>query len=390
MTAPRQPRQWVEGDPEPTDVYEVQHTNSQRYRRTFVTVNYGGSVVVRFWAWQSGPSGALLSWDTLAGRLGGYKLTEVLTDDEVPGVLPETPEPPKACECFAVPEERWTRHYDATEPGSMVEPNPDCPVHGSSATIPAPQSSPTPLLPLSVPVETEGQVEAADGDLSGSLATEARKVANSLRGEVLVSGEMMARRLRALADDVDEIALKVEGWSPPLPEGEDRPGHGGDPVRRAQFAEEKLAEVIGWCKDADAAAIKCVYVIDRIREVLVDFGQLDKSNQTTALEALEKIDAILDAIPSSLLPADEPGLLRRLSALFASTGRQHPAAWLADAATASEEGREWPVLPDKPNYAQVDVYGYDGRFLYAGLLQARADGGWNVFHHTDSRHQAQP
>jgi hypothetical protein len=34
-----------------------------------------------------------------------------------------------ACECFVVPEEQWTRHYDATEPGSMVEQNPDCPVH---------------------------------------------------------------------------------------------------------------------------------------------------------------------------------------------------------------------------------------------------------------------
>jgi hypothetical protein len=34
-----------------------------------------------------------------------------------------------ACECFVVPEEQWTRHYDATEPGSMFEQNPDCPVH---------------------------------------------------------------------------------------------------------------------------------------------------------------------------------------------------------------------------------------------------------------------
>lgn len=37
---------------------------------------------------------------------------------------------------------------------------------------------------------------------------------------------------------------------------------------------------------------------------------------------------------------------------------------------------------------RVDVYGYDGRFLYAGTLQPRQNGGWDVFHHTDSRHAA--
>lgn len=46
--------------------------------------------------------------------------------------MAETSEPrlgTGACECFVVPEEQWTRHYDATEPGSMFEQNPDCPVH---------------------------------------------------------------------------------------------------------------------------------------------------------------------------------------------------------------------------------------------------------------------
>ncbi len=52
---------------------------------------------------------------------------------EVEGVTVEIAPNPHGeqvrCVCFTVPEERWTRHYDATEPGSMVEPNPDCPVH---------------------------------------------------------------------------------------------------------------------------------------------------------------------------------------------------------------------------------------------------------------------
>jgi hypothetical protein len=40
--------------------------------------------------------------------------------------------------------------------------------------------------------------------------------------------------------------------------------------------------------------------------------------------------------------------------------------------------------------AAVDVFGYSGEFLYAGHLQPRQDGGWNVFHHTDSRHECPP
>ncbi|MFC3454037.1 hypothetical protein [Amycolatopsis speibonae] len=35
----------------------------------------------------------------------------------------------------------------------------------------------------------------------------------------------------------------------------------------------------------------------------------------------------------------------------------------------------------------VDVFGYNGEFLYAGHLQPRQGGGWNVFHHADTRHQ---
>lgn len=33
------------------------------------------------------------------------------------------------CTCFVTPEHMWTRHYGAIEPGSQMEPNPDCPVH---------------------------------------------------------------------------------------------------------------------------------------------------------------------------------------------------------------------------------------------------------------------
>jgi hypothetical protein len=33
------------------------------------------------------------------------------------------------CECFGVPEERQFVYYGATEPGNMLEPNPECLVH---------------------------------------------------------------------------------------------------------------------------------------------------------------------------------------------------------------------------------------------------------------------
>ena len=33
------------------------------------------------------------------------------------------------CECFWVDPKYWFTHYGATEPGSMMEPNPECPEH---------------------------------------------------------------------------------------------------------------------------------------------------------------------------------------------------------------------------------------------------------------------
>lgn len=43
------------------------------------------------------------------------------------------------CLCFEVPENMWTTHYGAVEPGSTHDFNPDCPVHGHGS--PAAKSS---------------------------------------------------------------------------------------------------------------------------------------------------------------------------------------------------------------------------------------------------------
>jgi hypothetical protein len=34
-----------------------------------------------------------------------------------------------ACTCYWVDPKYWTTHYGAVEPGSTMEPNPDCPEH---------------------------------------------------------------------------------------------------------------------------------------------------------------------------------------------------------------------------------------------------------------------
>lgn len=36
---------------------------------------------------------------------------------------------PEECTCFVTPERTWTRYGSAVEPGSQMEPNPECPVH---------------------------------------------------------------------------------------------------------------------------------------------------------------------------------------------------------------------------------------------------------------------
>lgn len=47
--------------------------------------------------------------------------------------MDETAEPEVwggGCECWVTPEHMWTTHYGATEPGSQIEYNPECPKHG--------------------------------------------------------------------------------------------------------------------------------------------------------------------------------------------------------------------------------------------------------------------
>ncbi|UKD55129.1 hypothetical protein L3Q65_46005 [Amycolatopsis sp. FU40] len=62
-------------------------------------------------------------------------ITEHLPD--CPACIGKTPPKPAPapreephCICFVTPESQWTTHYGATEPGSQMEPNPDCPAHG--------------------------------------------------------------------------------------------------------------------------------------------------------------------------------------------------------------------------------------------------------------------
>jgi hypothetical protein len=40
------------------------------------------------------------------------------------------------CTCYLTDEKYWTRYGSAVEPGSQMEPNPDCPVHCPRGYIP--------------------------------------------------------------------------------------------------------------------------------------------------------------------------------------------------------------------------------------------------------------
>ena len=54
-----------------------------------------------------------------------------MSDFEWPDVPKDQPEVwGGGCECWVTPEHMWTTHYGAVEPGSQVEYNPDCPLHG--------------------------------------------------------------------------------------------------------------------------------------------------------------------------------------------------------------------------------------------------------------------
>lgn len=51
-------------------------------------------------------------------------------------VVPGMPHPPaQGCTCFVTDEPTWTTYGDAVEPGSMYEPNPECPEHGAHTEI---------------------------------------------------------------------------------------------------------------------------------------------------------------------------------------------------------------------------------------------------------------
>ncbi|THV25989.1 hypothetical protein [Glycomyces paridis] len=63
--------------------------------------------------------------------------------------MPHTPTP--GCTCHPTDESTWTRYGSAVEPGSMWEPNPECPEHGAHTEILAAQ-------------ERAGDTRTADAD----------------------------------------------------------------------------------------------------------------------------------------------------------------------------------------------------------------------------------
>ena len=53
---------------------------------------------------------------------------------ESPEATPDQPETwGGGCECWVTPEKYWFRYGSAVEPGSQIEYNPECPMHGGGA-----------------------------------------------------------------------------------------------------------------------------------------------------------------------------------------------------------------------------------------------------------------
>ena len=110
-------------------------------------------------------------WEQTANKLppsiqGGVRLSHarelraLLDAEQDETADPEgQPEGSECCECFVTPEETWTRYGSAVEPGSQMEPNPDCRVHFPAAPAPVPDDE---------AVETLARlIHAAEGDEDG-------------------------------------------------------------------------------------------------------------------------------------------------------------------------------------------------------------------------------
>ncbi|MGY2747232.1 hypothetical protein ACVWZ8_004349 [Arthrobacter sp. UYCu723] len=53
----------------------------------------------------------------------------VTTDYEALRAQQARQQEPATCICYWTDQKYWTTHYGAVEPGSTMEPNPDCKVH---------------------------------------------------------------------------------------------------------------------------------------------------------------------------------------------------------------------------------------------------------------------
>lgn len=143
----------------------------------------------------------------------------------LPGVLPETPEPPKApfgidptdeCQnvlCSRINGKCVGYHCARCgEPCSMLG-HEKCREAGRAERHAARESSPTPLLPLSAPVETEGRPEDVSEALSPQSATELKlwNLLDKAEEEYDASDEPCDRKSALVR------AILAEGWRPPLP-----------------------------------------------------------------------------------------------------------------------------------------------------------------------------
>lgn len=109
-------------------------------------------------------------WRTKEGRL--------ITEGE--GITITIRRPPE-CECPEAPEHLWTTHYGAVDPGSMIEHNPECPVHRVD-----PQDSRLPDLDAATP---ENLARLRDTPVGRALMAEALEEEAYVMDVVISNGD---------------------------------------------------------------------------------------------------------------------------------------------------------------------------------------------------------